>query len=328
MKVVETNLRELPSLPGKWVITLGTFDGVHRGHAAICREAVSLSRRNGLSGSIALTFARHPRAVLSPRHYPRLLTTLSERIPLLAASGLDHLYVLDFDEELRELDYRDFVREILMDRLGLAELVLGHDVHFGKARGGTADAVSRLAADGSFVFRQVQSVQDEGKPVSSTWIRDLLEQGLLEKACSLLGHPYFVWGEVVRGRGDGHRLGFPTANLELPDAAKLLPPKGVYAAWARAAGEDRWLEAVLNLGHAPTLGSSGPLRLEVHLLEGGKELYGRLLEVVFGARIRAERRFSGPKELVARIRQDAAEAPGLLAGLAGERRPEALSHPG
>ncbi len=328
MEIVESDIGGLETRSEDWALTLGSFDGVHRGHLAICRRVVELVRENGLRGGAAVTFARHPRAVLDPQRPPRLLTTPAEKIPLLAATGLDRLYVLSFDEELRKLDYRSFVRDVLIARLGMRDLVLGHDVHFGHERGGTADAVATLARHDGFRFHQVESVLEGGEPVSSTRIRGLIEAGRLEDACALLGHPYLVRGEVVEGRGLGRRLGFPTANLKWGDPAKLLPPPGVYAAWAREEGRREWAEAVLNLGTAPTVDPHGSMGLEVHLLDGDHRLQGRILQVVFGERIRSERRFPSLEELVARIQQDVAEARPRLAALRGWRRPEAWDRPG
>jgi riboflavin kinase/FMN adenylyltransferase len=308
VKVFRTDHRHIEAAGGAWAVTLGTFDGVHRGHAAICHQAVELARAGQLSGALAVSFARHPRAVLTPEHRPRLLTTLEERIPLLAATGLDRLYVLEFDGDLRELPYDRFVREVLRERLGLSHFVLGHDVHFGKGRGGTARTVAELAESEGFRFTQVSSVQHEGKAISSTRIRDEIERGSLDEAVRMLGHPYLVRGRVVHGRGEGRGLGFPTANLALGHPAKLLPPAGVYAAWARRAGEASWRQAVLNLGVAPTFGAGGELRLEVHLLEDSPDLYDMELEVAFGLHIRPEQRFSGPEVLAARIGKDLEEA--------------------
>jgi riboflavin kinase/FMN adenylyltransferase len=305
-------------------VTLGTFDGVHRGHAAILAEAVRRGR--GAGGSAAVTFARHPRAVLTPEQRPLLLTTLEERIPLLAAHGLDRLFILHFEPGLQEMEYDDFVRRILRERLGMEHLVLGYDVHFGRGRRGTAPTVAALAAAEGFDFVRVDPVTHCGEAVSSTRIRGQVETGDLDEATALLGHPFPVRGRVVEGRGDGRRLGFPTANLELGHPAKLLPPDGVYAAWAR--WEDAWAEAVLNLGTAPTFGGGEGRRLEVHVLGASPHLYGSELEVAFGPRLREERRFSDLSTLVEQIGRDAAAAPRALARVPRVGRPEALDRPG
>jgi len=325
VQVFRTEHRAVEPIEGAWAVTLGTFDGVHLGHAAICGEAVELARAEGLSGALAVSFARHPRAVLTPDQRPRLLTTLEERIPLLAATGLDRLYILDFDEELRELSHDRFVRELLEQKLGLRHFVLGHDVHFGKGRGGTVQTVADLAESDGFLFTQVASIRHREEAISSTRIRDEIQKGSLEAAVAMLGHPYLVRGRVVQGRGEGRGLGFPTANLQDFHTAKLLPPQGVYAAWARPADEGVWREAVLNLGVAPTFGVDGQLRLEVHLLEGSPDLYGESLEVAFGARIRPEERFEAPEQLTARIHQDLAEAREFLSSAQPPFHPRALS---
>ncbi len=304
MQVLRTEYQDIEPVSGAWAVTLGTFDGVHRGHAAICGQASELARAEGLAGALAVSFQRHPRAVLTPDHRPRLLTTLEERIPLLASTGLDRLYILDFDEELRELPYDRFVREVLLARLGLRHFVLGHDVHFGKGRGGTVQTVADLAESEGFLFTQVASVRHGEGAISSTRIRDEIQSGSLEEAVTMLGHPYLARGRVIHGEGRGKGLGFPTANLEFAHPAKLLPAPGVYAAWGRPAGEGVWKEAVLNLGVAPTFGDGGPLRLELHFLQESHAAYDLELEVAFGVRIREERRFEGPEALVEQIQRD------------------------
>lgn len=324
MKIYRGSFLRVPKLEGAWAVTLGTFDGVHRGHAAIFARAIEVVRREGLDGSLAITFGRHPRAVLTPNQRPRLLTTLEERIALLRAAGLDRLYVLDFEENLQVLEYDEFVRYVLRDRLGLAHFILGHDVHFGRGRRGTSESVRALAREVGFAFSQVESVEHDSSAISSSRIRDAIEAGDLTGATAMLGHPYLVCGPVEGGRRLGRRLGFPTANLRITHPAKLLPPPGVYAAWARVVGESGFVPAALNLGHAPTFGSGAELRLEVHLLEGSPQLYKKRLLVVFGPRLRDEKSFSSPEELGRQIARDVEAVPPALATSPPGQTPQAL----
>jgi riboflavin kinase/FMN adenylyltransferase len=252
------------------------------------------------------------------------LTTLEERIALLRAAGLDRLYVLDFEENLQVLEYDEFVRSVLRDRLGLAHFILGHNVHFGRGRRGTSASVRALAQEMGFAFSQVKSVEHEGSAISSSRIRDAIEAGDLTGATAMLGHPYLVCGPVEGGRRIGRRLGFPTANLRITHPAKLFPPPGVYAAWARVVGESGFVPAALNLGQAPTFGSGTELRLEVHLLEGSPQLYEKRLLVAFGPRLRAEKRFSAPEELARQIARDVEAVPLALATSPPWQTPRAL----
>lgn len=324
MKIYRGSFLKIPQLEGSWAVTLGTFDGVHLGHAAILSRALELTRDEELTGSLAITFGRHPRAVLTPSHRPRLLTTLQERIALLDAAGLDRLYVLDFEEKLQVLEYDEFVNFVLRDRLHLAHFILGHDVHFGRGRRGTAESVRVLAEAHGFAFSQVESVRHEGKAISSSRIRDAIGRGELAEASAMLGHPYLVLGPVEGGQQIGRQLGFPTANLRLTHPAKLLPPHGVYAAWARVLGERSWSAAALNLGPAPTVKSGDAAGLEVHLLEGSPDLYNKQLAVAFGPRLRAQRRFASAEELARQIARDVAEVPRALQRTPPLQRPEAL----
>lgn len=324
MKIFRGSFQELGELEGSWAVTLGTFDGVHLGHAAILSRAFELTRSEELSGSLAITFGRHPRAVLTPSQRPRLLTTLQERIALLDAAGLDRLYVLDFEEKLQLMEYDEFVRRILRDRLHMAHFILGHDVHFGRGRRGTSDSVRALATELGFGFSQVESVEYAGEAISSSRIREAIERGDLAEATAMLGHPYLLVGPVEGGQQIGRELGFPTANLRLTHPAKLLPPHGVYAAWARVVGESSWVAAALNLGPAPTLKSKAAVGLEVHLLETSPDLYHKQLAVAFGPRLRSQRRFASAQELSRQIARDVARVPELLKEATPPQRPQAL----
>lgn len=316
---------QLPTAEGAWAVTLGTFDGVHRGHQAILHQARATARAHGLRGAVALSFSTHPRAVLDPAHEPSLLTTLDERIGLIAATGVDRLVLLDFDHELASLEYDAFVREILRARLGMAHFVLGHDMHFGRGRGGTVSTVTALGDREGFGVSQVPSVREGGEPISSSRIRRVLAEGRVEEAALLLGHPWAISGRVVHGRGDGRKLGAPTANLDWGDATKLLPRDGVYCGWARVGGEGAWREAATNIGVAPTMAEDGPRRVEVHLLDGADDLYGQAIEFAVAHRLRDEERFEGPGELVAQIRRDVERARKLLGEAAPWSRPGRLA---
>jgi riboflavin kinase/FMN adenylyltransferase len=320
---------QVPCLTGRRAVTLGTFDGVHRGHQAILGQLLRIAQAPGMDGAAVVTFGRHPRAVLTPRESPRLLTTEEEMLRLFDAADVPAVVILEFDDRLAQLEYDAFVRRVLLERLGLAHFVLGHEVHFGRNRGGTYATVADLAESAGFAISQVASVRHEGEPISSSRIRAAIQAGRLADATAMLGHPYLIRGRVVEGRGDGRRLGFPTANLDVGRPEKLLPPPGVYACWARTArplGDTRtpWSDAVLNLGRAPTMTDGSVLGLEVHLLDGAPDLRGQTLEVALAAPIREEIRFPDASALAARIRHDVAEARRRLGEAPGPQRPERL----
>jgi riboflavin kinase/FMN adenylyltransferase len=294
------------SLPeGERCITLGTFDGVHLGHQALIEETCAVGHRPGMNGAVVVTFGRHPRSVLSPEAAPARLTSDGEREQLIAALGVDVLVVLDFGPDLAQLDYQDFVRQILRARLGMGHFVLGHDVHFGRGRGGHLNSVADLAEREGFGLSQVASVRYAGEPISSTRLRAALVEGELEAVESMLGHPYLVRGTVIRGRQVGRGLGFPTANLQLEHPRKLLPPRGVYGGWARRPKRP-WRPALANLGLAPTVAdpSSTEPRLEAHLLGEEGDFYGETVELLLARPLRQERRFESLEDLRAAIDED------------------------
>lgn len=322
MRIHRGSFRTIEPIAGARAISLGTFDGVHRGHQAILREVCAVASRAELAGALVVTFGRHPRDVLSERGAPPSITDLEERIELIGAMGVDDLVVLDFDEALSRVEYDEFVLDLLVRRLGMAHFVLGHDVHFGRGRRGNAISVAALAEATGFNLSQVASVRDGEVAISSTRIRQALAAGEMADAVRWAGHPIPYGGVVERGREIGRTLGFPTANLSLP-AEKVVPARGVYAGWARHA--TAWVPAVANLGVAPTVSSSGPLRLEVHLLEGEPDLYGARLELALGTRLRAEQKFGSRDELVEAIREDCRQARTWVARAPGEAHPSRLA---
>lgn len=323
MELYRGRWQELPTAEGGWAVALGTFDGVHRGHQAILAELRAHASAHGLRGAAAVSFSRHPRALLDPAGVPPQLCTLDERIHLLEATGIDRLVLLDFDPDLAALEYDVFVREILRERLGMQHFVLGHDVHFGAGRRGTVGTVAELADREGFGLSQVASVREGDEPISSTRLRRILAEGRVEEAALLMGHPYAIFGRVVHGRGEGKGLGAATANLDFQGRAKLLPADGVYAGWARWGGGD-WQACAMNIGVAPTMTDAGRRQLEVHVLDGAPQLYDEELQVACAFRLRDEQKFGSPAELVAQIGRDIARARELLAAPAAWCEPGRL----
>jgi riboflavin kinase/FMN adenylyltransferase len=294
------------------IVTWGVFDGVHRGHRRVIEQVLSWARAEGVSSAL-VTFDRHPEEVLRGRRVP-LVTPLGERLRLIGALGVDFSVVLNFTLEFSKTSAEEFVRGIVAGRMTAKGIVLGHDSRFGRDRAGNLDFLGRLGRDVGLEVRHSEPELFQGRPVSSSLIRDAIFAGKLEDATFLLGRPPSVIGTVVRGERRGTRLGFPTANLELHHAVR--PPPGVYA--AEVPHEGRVYRAVVNIGTRPTFQKNGGETIEAHLLDyAGGDLYGRVAEVRFLARIRDEKKFDGPDALKRQISADIEVARHLATG----RRP-------
>lgn len=294
-------------------VTVGNFDGVHRGHRALVSAAVARAHESG-GVSVVLTFDPHPARVLGPGRAPAALTTLAQKEELLGRLGVDHLAVLPFDAEVARLPPDAFAREVLHGALGAGHVVVGESFRFGHRREGDARLLATLGQDLGFSVRALPPVLEEGAPVSSSRVRDELGRGDVRTAQALLGRPYFVDAPVVRGDGRGRTIGVPTANLEPEN--EILPAGGVYAARCRVSA-GAWHAAVVNLGHRPTFGGTDAT-VEAHLIDFEGDLYGSRVRLEFHERLRGEQRFDGPQALVARIREDVAQARALLSGPGGE----------
>jgi riboflavin kinase/FMN adenylyltransferase len=303
VKVFANFPHELPPHAEYGVATVGVFDGVHRGHQSILRQAVQEARQQTAAVAV-VTFDPHPRAVLGPPKRARLLSPLEERLELLAQWPVDAVAVLRFDQQVAKMSYIEFVRRVLLQGLGVQRLVLGHDVTLGHNREGTRERVAALGQELGYAVSQVPPLRVGGEAVSSTRIRHALDGGDVASAAELLGRPYALAGTVVRGSGRGRPLGLPTANLELhPD--KLVPADGVYAVHAHV-GSQR-VQGALNIGMAPTFATSGKRSVEVHLLDYTGDLYGAKLRLECVARLRGERKFASPEALLEQVHRDLAE---------------------
>jgi riboflavin kinase/FMN adenylyltransferase len=306
-----------PRLPGGLpvdgrgaVVTVGTFDGVHRGHWAvlqeICRRAASTGRR-----SVLVTFHPHPLRIVRPAQAPALLTTPVEKKEILAESGLDWAVFLSFTPVLARYEPERFVREILVERIGVEELVIGYDHGFGRGRSGDVDTLRSLGRELGFVVDVVPPMETDEGPISSTKIRRALAAGEVAQARDGLGRPYSLRGLVVRGDGRGRTLGFPTANLAVPTGDKLIPLEGVYA--VRAVLRSGVFQGALHLGPRPTFRGSPPT-VELHLLDFDGDLYGEHVRVDFIRYLRDVRPFSTVAALVDQMKEDVELARDVLAG--------------
>ena len=289
-------------------ITIGNFDGIHLGHSHIFQtlvgQASQASRR-----SMLVTFVPHPKMVLHPERRPfYLLTTLEEKLALLERQGLDAVILIPFTLEYAATTAESFILDFLWKKLRVGKIFIGHDYTFGKDKAG---GEAKLAAYGEklgFTVEVIPAFSTGGTIVSSSRIREYILEGNVKKAALLLGRPYNLKGGIIKGKGRGVTLGFPTANVK-PDK-ELLPANGVYAALVALEGTK--YPAVLSLGLNPTYGDVA-LSLEVHLLDyTGSSIYGKSLEIFFVDRLREERRFSGPEELIVHIKKDITAARAIL----------------
>ena len=288
--------------------TVGSFDGLHRGHWSVIEAVADRAQARG-GRSVLVTFEPHPLRIVRPEAAPKRLTTAVERRELLERSRIDDVLALEFTPELRAYSPRRFATEILVGELGVGELVVGHDHGFGRGRTGDAATLQILGAELGFSVRVAGPVRDGEGVVSSSEIRRALADGRLADANRMLGRPYLVAGAVASGDGRGRGLGFPTANVHLADPEKLVPSPGIYACRARVpAGV---FGGALHIGPRPTFPEAGPA-IEVHLLDFEGDLLGREIRLELVGRLRDVAAFDSAAALVERMREDVARARQVL----------------
>lgn len=301
MRIVQ-GLDRYPADAPPSVVAQGTFDGVHLGHQAVIRTAVERARALGVT-PVAVTFAPNPLSVLRPAGAPQELATLEERLERIAELGPATCLIVPFTREFAHVEAETYIRDVLLALLRAREVVVGFNHTFGRGARGTPELLARVAGPAGVRVHVVPPLEIDGVPVSSTSIREALRDGDVRRAASLLGRPYALTGEVVRGAARGRTLGFPTANLVVPPG--FLLANGVYA--ARAAWAGGAAPAVVNVGTRPTFDGRARL-VEAHLLDAAPELYGDRLTLAFVDRIRPERRFPSVDALRAQIAEDVAAA--------------------
>lgn len=307
MEIVH-GLAALPLQAGPTAVTVGFFDGVHRGHQAVVRRTVEVARERGLV-PVAVTFDRHPREVLTPGREPPLLTTLERKASLLEALGVEVLVVLEFTPEFSRWSPEAFVERVLVQGLGAAHAVVGSNFTFGHRAAGTLPLLAELGAARGLAVEGVGLLTLKGRPVSSSSIREALLQGDLAWPQEALGRRFVLDGRVVPGAGRGAALlGFPTANLEV-HSGLLVPGVGIYAGRAFVRGEAR--VAAVSVGTNPTFGGE-PLRVEAHLLDFEGDIVGEPIAIEFWARLRDEVAFETVEDLVRQMKEDVERARALV----------------
>jgi len=299
-------IHNLDNFSAPWessVLTLGVFDGMHLGHSALMDRLV---RQSHDQARVLVTYDPHPDIVLGKnKSDTRMeLFTYSEKLALLQQYNLDAVIFLPFTRELASMSAEDYLKNILINKLKTKKIIIGYDQVFGKNRSGDFVFLQKMSGQFSFDVEQVQAVRFENEIISSSLIRQYLKNGNLKKANQMLGHDYCLSGLVIRGYERGAALGFPTANIDIPDT-KVLPLGGVYtgtAEWSHSK-----YRAMINIGKNPTFGENF-LTVEAHILEFSEEIYGELLKITLHERIRDEKKFSNPDELKAQLNLDLEKA--------------------
>ncbi|WP_288429514.1 bifunctional riboflavin kinase/FAD synthetase [uncultured Spirosoma sp.] len=306
--LIHRGLDELHPLPNA-VVTSGTFDGVHRGHQTILARLTEVARASG-GESVLITYWPHPRTVLSNDSMDlKLLTTLDEKIDLLEQAGVDHLVVIPFTRAFSELSSAEYIRQVLIDKIGTRKLVIGYDHRFGRDREGGFDYIQAHQNEYGFGVEEIPRQDIEAVGVSSSRIRAALDAGQIDIANRLLGRPYSLSGTVVKGRQLGRTIGFPTANLQIDDPVKLIPANGVYAVDVLYAGQK--FSGMLNIGFRPTVAGTHQT-IETYIFDFDKDIYGEHLTLQFRAFLRPEQKFDGLSALVSQLKQDEAAARTIL----------------
>lgn len=280
------------------VVTIGTFDGVHIGHRRIIDR---LRQESALGESTILTFFPHPRMVLQGPASVTLLNTIDERIALLGQAGINNLIVHPFDAAFANLDARTFAREILVGKLKVAKIIIGHDHRFGVNRTAGIDDLIAFGQDFGFDVEQIPPQEIDDVAVSSTKIRNALMDGNLARANSFLGYDYLLSGTVVSGNRLGRTIGFPTANLQIDASYKLVPAAGVYAVWSIIDGQR--VNGMMNIGYRPTIGGK-ERSIETYFFDFSGDLYNRPLQIHLVERVRDEQSFGSVDALRLQLQQD------------------------
>jgi len=299
MKVLR-GLHERPAFPGGTIVAVGNFDGLHLGHQRILRCLVEKAREKGLV-SLVLTFSPHPERILGGGRIA-MIQTVEQRLAGIRSAGVQAVLLASFDRTFAGLTSAEFVDRVIVSSLRAKEVVVGENFRFGRSRKGDVDDLRRFGQRLGFAVSPISSAVRNGKVVSSSLIRRLLDEGRVAAANTLLGHPYEIEGRVVRGSGRGQGLGFPTANIQTPNE---ILPRGVYLTEADILG--RFHPSITNIGYRPTFGGGG-LQVEAHIFDFQATLYRRRIGLRFLRKLRGEKKHPGPERLISQVHKDIAVA--------------------
>ncbi len=291
------------------IVTIGSFDGVHRGHLEVMRQLDNIARLSK-GETVVITFSPHPIKVLKPEKRLELLTTLDEKIALIESAGINHLVIIPFTKEFSQLSYEDFVKQMLIDKINMKGMLVGHDNTIGKNKEGSFEQLKGISKKYDFLLYIHSELKVKEGKLSSSFIRKLLTEGKLFESAKLLGHPYFVSGAVIKGQHIGNKLGFPTANIE-PQDDKFIPAKGVYV--AKVTFDDKIYNGMMNIGTRPTIDeTSEKLIIEVHLFDFCDDIYNKHIRVSILRKIRDEYKFDDIDALRQQLKRDKASAIEIL----------------
>ncbi len=293
------------------VVTLGMFDGVHAGHKKLLSHVMDISQEKLLSPTV-LTFWPHPRMVLKKNDDTlQFITTLDEKTIIISQQGIEQLFLLPFTKELASKTAEEFIVDILIDKIKMKHLVVGYNHRFGRDRVHDFAVYQQLAQKHNFTISRVEAVYEDNIAVSSTAVRNLLNEGKVKAANKILGYNYEIFGTVTGGQKLGRKLGYPTANIKPNENYKLIPGKGVYACKVNVIGKE--YGGMLNIGVRPTVNSNDyDLTIEVHILDFNQDIYSEEVTVSFIQKVREEQKFSGLDELKAQLRKDELDIRKLL----------------
>jgi riboflavin kinase / FMN adenylyltransferase len=291
-------------------LTVGNFDGVHRGHRALLARVVAAARTRGLASAV-MTFEPHPREFFAPQAAPMRISNLRDKLEALHDAGIDRVFIQHFNRRFAQLGATDFVERVLLEGCDVRWLLVGDDFRFGARRAGDNALLQQYSAQGRFELEQMPTFDDDGERISSTGVRTALAAGDLKRAEQLLGRPYAISGRVLHGRKLGRSMGFPTLNLRIAHAHPAV--HGIFAVKVHGVGPHP-VPGVASIGLRPTVDDQGRWLLEIHLFDFAREIYGALVRVEFVHKLREEQKYATLDALAAAIRRDAEQARAILSG--------------
>ena len=282
------------------VVTIGTFDGIHKGHQKIFNKVINVSKQSNLS-SVVLTFFPHPRIILNKYNDIKMIDTLDEKIEHLEKIGIDNLIIHPFDKKFSLLSADQFIKEYLVEKLKLKHIIIGYDHRFGKGREASVSDLKEYSSDFNFIVDEIDAQEIEKIAISSTKIRNSVNQGDLETTKKYLGRFFSLTGKVIKGDGLGKQIDYPTANLLIEEDYKIIPKDGVYYIKTRI--DNKLYNGMMNIGHRPTIGNKAK-SIEVNLFNFDRDIYDKIISIDVVVKIRDEKKFSSINALKAQLSKD------------------------